>query len=77
MDSRLELVEAWQALAAADQEVLALHVWEDLTAKEAARVLGCTLASYSMHLTRAKRRLADRLGRSPATTSSGLSLSTR
>ncbi|WP_043687067.1 RNA polymerase sigma factor [Streptomyces xylophagus] len=77
VDSRLELVEAWQALAAADQEVLALHVWEDLTAKEAARVLGCTRASYSMRLTRAKRRLADRLGQTAATASSALSLSTR
>ncbi|WP_406460389.1 sigma-70 family RNA polymerase sigma factor [Streptomyces sp. NBC_01622] len=77
VDSRLELVEAWQALAAADQEVLALHVWEDLGAKEAARVLGCTRASYSMRLTRAKRRLADRLGHSAATASTALSLSTR
>ncbi|MFD4558437.1 RNA polymerase sigma factor [Streptomyces sp. NPDC058469] len=77
VDSRLELVEAWQALAAADQEVLALHVWEDLTAKEAARVLGCTRASYSMRLTRAKRRLAGQLGHAAATEASALSLSTR
>lgn len=76
VDSRLELVEAWQALAAADQEVLALHVWEDLTAKEAARVLGCTRASYSMRLTRAKRRLAGQLGHAGAE-SAALSLSTR
>ncbi|WP_405969961.1 sigma-70 family RNA polymerase sigma factor [Streptomyces sp. NBC_00988] len=76
VDSRLELVEAWQALAAADQEVLALHVWEDLTAKEAARVLGCTRASYSMRLTRAKRRLAGQLGHAVAE-SSAFSLSTR
>ncbi|MFF5302517.1 RNA polymerase sigma factor [Streptomyces sp. NPDC013161] len=61
----------------ADQEVLALHVWEDLTAKEAARVLGCTRASYSMRLTRAKRRLAGQLGQAGATESSALSLSTR
>jgi RNA polymerase sigma-70 factor (ECF subfamily) len=76
VDSRLELVEAWQALAAADQEVLALHVWEDLTAKEAARVLGCTRASYSMRLTRAKRRLAGQLGHAVGE-SAALSLSTR
>lgn len=77
VDIRLELVEAWQALAAADQEVLALHVWEDLTAKEAARVLGCTRASYSMRLTRARRRLAARLGHAAVTESSALSLTTR
>jgi RNA polymerase sigma factor (sigma-70 family) len=76
VDSRLELVEAWQALAAADQEVLALHVWEDLTAKEAARVLGCTRAWYSMRLTRAKRRLAGQLGHAVGE-SAALSLSTR
>ncbi|MEW1648449.1 sigma-70 family RNA polymerase sigma factor [Streptomyces sp. NPDC091219] len=52
VDSRLELVEAWQAL-------------------------GCTRASYSMRLTRAKRRLAGQLGRAAVTESSGLSLSTR
>ncbi|MGQ4482925.1 RNA polymerase sigma factor [Streptomyces sp. SAS_276] len=68
---------AGQTLAAADQEILALHVWEGLTAKEAARVLGCTRASCSMRLTRAKRRLAGQLGQAAATESSALSLSTR
>ncbi|UYQ66312.1 RNA polymerase sigma factor [Streptomyces peucetius] len=58
---RLELGAAWQALAADDQEVLALHVWEQLTAREAAQVLGCTRAAYAMRLTRAKRRLAKHL----------------
>ncbi|MFI6702598.1 RNA polymerase sigma factor [Streptomyces sp. NPDC050509] len=61
VDSRLELGAAWQELAAADQEVLALHVWEELSARDAAKVLGCTRAAYAMRLTRAKRRLAARL----------------
>lgn len=61
VDQRLELGAAWQALAPDDQEVLALHVWEQLTAREAAQVLGCTRAAYAMRLTRAKRRLAKHL----------------
>lgn len=31
----MDLAAAWQALAPADQEVLALHVWEQLSAKDA------------------------------------------
>lgn len=61
VDSRIDLVAAWRSLTPADQEVLALHVWEQLDARDAAQVLGCTRAAYAMRLTRAKRRLADRL----------------
>ncbi|MFF8729507.1 RNA polymerase sigma factor [Streptomyces sp. NPDC015171] len=58
VDSRIDLVAAWQSLIPVDQEVLALHVWEGLDARDAAAVLGCTRAAYAMRLTRAKRRLA-------------------
>ncbi|MCA1219231.1 RNA polymerase sigma factor [Streptomyces sp. 8L] len=61
VDSRIDLVSAWQSLTPADGEVLALHVWEGLNARDAATVLGCTRAAYAMRLTRAKRRLASRL----------------
>ncbi|MGQ4385256.1 RNA polymerase sigma factor [Streptomyces sp. SAS_270] len=61
VDSRIDLVAAWRSLAPADQEVLALNVWEQLDARDAAKVLGCTRAAYAMRLTRAKRRLAGRL----------------
>lgn len=61
VDRRIDLVAAWQSLAPADQEVLALHVWEGLDARDSAAVLGCTRAAYAMRLTRAKRRLASRL----------------
>ncbi|QFQ98909.1 sigma-70 family RNA polymerase sigma factor [Streptomyces phaeolivaceus] len=67
VDGRTDLAAAWQALAPADQEVLALHVWEQLSAKDAAKVLGCTRAAYAMRLTRAKRRLAARIDRAAAT----------
>lgn len=58
VDDRMALVDAWQALPQADQEVLSLFVWEEMPSAEAAKVLGCTRAAYSMRLTRAKRRLA-------------------
>jgi RNA polymerase sigma factor (sigma-70 family) len=61
VDRRIDLVAAWHALTPADQEVLALNVWEGLDARDAATVLGCTRAAYTMRLTRAKRRLAGRL----------------
>jgi RNA polymerase sigma factor (sigma-70 family) len=62
VDDRLDLVAAWRAMAPADQEVLALHVWEDLSARDAAAVLGCTRSAYAMRLTRAKRHLTTLLG---------------
>ncbi|MFC0436212.1 RNA polymerase sigma factor [Kutzneria buriramensis] len=61
-EARLDLLAAWRGLSTSDQEILALHVWEGLTDKEAATVLGCSRAAYSMRLSRAKRRLAKRAG---------------
>lgn len=56
---------AFNRLSAADQEVLALTVWEELKPREAAVVLGISPAVYSLRLHRAKQRLrkaATRLG---------------
>jgi RNA polymerase sigma factor (sigma-70 family) len=61
LDDRVDLMDAWRTMPPADQEVLALHVWEDLSAKDAASVLGCSRAAYAMRLTRAKRQLASLL----------------
>jgi RNA polymerase sigma factor (sigma-70 family) len=61
-DLRMDLVAAWRRLSAADQEVLALALWEDLPAAEAAEVLGCSKAAYLMRLSRAKARLAPLVG---------------
>ncbi|MCX4993524.1 RNA polymerase sigma factor [Streptomyces sp. NBC_00568] len=58
VDDRLGLSAAWQALSEGDQEVLSLHVWEELTAQQAGQVLGCSRATFAMRLTRARRRLA-------------------
>jgi RNA polymerase sigma factor (sigma-70 family) len=61
IDGHLDLVSAWRSLSPAEQEVLALSIWEDLSAKDAAAVLGCSRAAYAMRLTRAKRQLRARL----------------
>ena len=60
-DLRMDVVRSWRTLSAVDQEVLALAVWEDLSAAEAAVVLGCSKAAYLMRLSRARARLAPRL----------------
>jgi RNA polymerase sigma factor (sigma-70 family) len=65
-DSRMDLAAAWRCLVAADQEVIALHIWEELSTKDAAGVLCCTRAAYAMRLTPARRRLAGLLDTSAA-----------
>lgn len=61
-DTRLDLGTAWRQLAAKDQEVLSLSVWEGLTDVQAAAVLGCSPSAYRMRLSRARARLRDLLG---------------
>jgi RNA polymerase sigma-70 factor (ECF subfamily) len=41
-----------------DQEVLRLSAWEQLTASEAATVMGCSVATYKVRLHRARRRFS-------------------
>lgn len=55
-----------KVLSGADQEVLRLSEWEQLTDREAAEVLGCSRAAYRLRLHRARRRFAAALsGRGP------------
>ncbi|QKE84321.1 sigma-70 family RNA polymerase sigma factor [Arthrobacter sp. NEB 688] len=58
---RLDLAAAWPRLTAADQEVLALAYWDDLTSPEAARVLGISPVAFRLRLTRARRALRRHL----------------
>lgn len=51
------LWDAWSRLRPSDREVLALVAWEELSVAEAARVLGCPAARFSVRLFRARRRL--------------------
>ena len=57
------LWEAWERLGPRDREVLALVAWEDLPVSDAARVLGCPAAVFSVRLHRARRRMERLLSR--------------
>jgi RNA polymerase sigma-70 factor (ECF subfamily) len=52
---------AFGALGHRDREVLALVAWDGLRPREAARVMGCTAATFSLRLHRARRRLLKEL----------------
>lgn len=51
------LASAFDLLSEADREVLALIAWEGLGARDAGRVLGCSIPAVTMRLHRARRRL--------------------
>jgi RNA polymerase sigma-70 factor (ECF subfamily) len=52
---------AFDRLRPADQELLRLLAWDGLTHSEAADVLGCKPAAFSVRLHRARRRLREAL----------------
>lgn len=58
---REAFASAFGALAPRDREVLALIAWDGLRPREAARVMGCTAAVFSLRLYRARRRLLKEL----------------
>jgi RNA polymerase sigma factor (sigma-70 family) len=58
VETLVDVAGAWHELSPKEQEVLALHIWDGLSDKEAATVAGCHRAAYAMRLTRAKRHLA-------------------
>jgi RNA polymerase sigma-70 factor (ECF subfamily) len=55
------LARSFAALRPADREVLALVLWDGLTPKEAAEVVGCGTPAFSLRLHRARRRLMKEL----------------
>ncbi|MGI3786788.1 MAG: RNA polymerase sigma factor [Janthinobacterium lividum] len=57
----LDLVRAWSRIGPRDRETLALVAFDDLTAEQAATVLGCRRSTFTMRLTRARRRLQSAL----------------
>jgi RNA polymerase sigma-70 factor, ECF subfamily len=61
---REALAAAFARLAGRDREVLSLIAWEGLQVREAARVVGCSAAAFSLRLHRARRRLLKELGAS-------------
>jgi RNA polymerase sigma-70 factor (ECF subfamily) len=70
---RAQLVEAWNQLNAADQEALALTIWDGLTGIQAASVVGITRGAFAARLMRARHQLGCLLGyESTGTTDSGV-----
>lgn len=59
---RLEIAEAWAALAPGDREVLALAGAHGSSATELARALGCSSGAAMTRLSRARTRLDAALG---------------
>ncbi|MFC9912704.1 RNA polymerase sigma factor [Streptomyces sp. NPDC059862] len=54
-------LQALAGLSDADRELLTLIAWHGLSPKQAARVLGCTTATLTVRLHRARRRLEQAL----------------
>lgn len=60
------ILDALAALPEQEREVLMLAAWEELSGREAARVLGCSATAYRIRLHRARRRLRERLAPPPS-----------
>ncbi|MEU4190754.1 RNA polymerase sigma factor [Kribbella sp. NPDC026611] len=58
---RVDLGRAWEQLSAVHQEALALVVVEDLSARQAASVLGITAVAFRLRLSRARHALRAQL----------------
>jgi RNA polymerase sigma-70 factor (ECF subfamily) len=56
---RAALLAALSSLAEPDRELLTLTAWHGLSARSAARVIGCSPAAYFVRLHRARRRLGQ------------------
>ncbi|MFD1271151.1 RNA polymerase sigma factor [Streptomyces kaempferi] len=54
-------LQALASLPEADRELLTLIAWQGLSARQAAQVLGCTTATLTVRLYRARRRLESAL----------------
>ena len=61
------LASAMRRLPERDREILQLVAWEELSARRAARALGCTTAAFRVRLHRARRRLRSNLEELEAT----------
>jgi RNA polymerase sigma-70 factor, ECF subfamily len=69
---RAAVLLALAALGDADREILTLIAWHGLAARDAARVVGCSTATFFVRLHRARKRLQDALGVDRQTSSARL-----
>lgn len=58
---RADLIRALRSLSSSDQELLLTVSWYDLTAAQAAQVLGCSQTALAVRLHRARKRLRNAL----------------
>ncbi len=58
---RVAMLAALATLRDDDRELLTLIAWHSLTPRQAARVVGCSVATYFVRLHRARRRLQEAL----------------
>jgi RNA polymerase sigma-70 factor (ECF subfamily) len=58
----LDLVRALRALPPQQRAAIALHYFEDRPTAEVAQILGCTESTATVHLHKARKRLAEILG---------------
>ncbi|MFC9973457.1 RNA polymerase sigma factor [Spirillospora sp. NPDC127200] len=63
---RADMLRALAGLSEDDRELLTLTAWHGLSAGEAAKVVGCSKATFFVRLHRARRRLAQALSAPPA-----------
>jgi RNA polymerase sigma-70 factor (ECF subfamily) len=63
---RAAVLRALATLSEGDRELLTLVAWHGLSPRDAARVVGCTQATYFVRLHRARRRLERATAETPA-----------
>jgi RNA polymerase sigma-70 factor (ECF subfamily) len=64
-DTGLDVLASLQELSPAQRAAVVLHYFDDLPVTEVAEALGCKPATASVHLHRARTRLAELLGEQP------------
>jgi len=62
---RAAMLAAFARVSEADRELLTLMAWHGLSTREAARVIGCSLATFFVRLHRARRSLEKALAAVP------------
>lgn len=74
---QVDLARAWERLSALHQEALSLAVIDQLTARQAAAVLGITAVAFRLRLSRARHALRGQLGHRAAPVSAPAGLTER
>lgn len=75
--SRVDLARAWRMLSEVHQEALALAIFEDLRAPQAAAVIGISPVAFRLRLSRARRALRVHLERLPHSASGPVGIAKR